>query len=425
MADPRAPDLPDDPQDPERGEAAPLLGRGTKAEDPPPGTASRGSAPCGFSLLGEGLHHLEPRAEDPDTDTPRHRLYLLLEDPHSSSAAWFVSASILFLVACSVVCFVLETMIEFEKHSKVWWSLECFFCLVFAVEYGLRVWCRQRTFCKFFWAPLNLMDLLAILPFFVDILLWALLQESHGWDLRVLRAARLVRIVKFGRASPKLQLITESLVASASSMLLLMYLLLTAVLFFSALIFMAERGTWSEKEGCYVRQTLSGPGGAAPAAVAGNVCSPYQSIPEAFWWTITTMTTTGYGEYFPYTFPGKLVGGFTMVVGLLTVALPTTILGLQFAENYSRIEQTSKVEKVKERLPKEDEIRGEIEWSLGRCDVIVHELDILVPEVSALLRKIASQPRAKEVERGFPMVANAAMQGTRDSLKFLKDSLNM
>lgn len=56
-----------------------------------------------------------------------------------------------------------------------------------------------------------------------------------------------------------------------------------------------------------------------------DVC--FGSIPSAFWWVLVTMTTVGYGDCFPISIPGKMFGVFVMFCGVITVALPITVLG--------------------------------------------------------------------------------------------------
>ena len=60
--------------------------------------------------------------------------------------------------------------------------------------------------------------------------------------------------------------------------------------------------------------------------------SPFQSIPQSFWWCIVTLTTVGYGDMYPYSVEGKIVGVLTMLVGLIMLALPLSIIGTNFIE---------------------------------------------------------------------------------------------
>jgi hypothetical protein len=74
--------------------------------------------------------------------------------------------------------------------------------------------------------------------------------------------------------------------------------------------------------GVYVRPDVTG--------LVRQTVTPVHSIAWAFWWVLTTITTVGYGDLFPTTFEGKLVGIITFYVGVITLALPITILGMNF-----------------------------------------------------------------------------------------------
>merc|ERR1711933_497311 len=60
-------------------------------------------------------------------------------------------------------------------------------------------------------------------------------------------------------------------------------------------------------------------------------CSPFQDVPTAVYWSMTTITTVGYGDTYPVTLQGRLVASVCMVCGILSVALPTTVLGVEFS----------------------------------------------------------------------------------------------
>jgi len=136
-----------------------------------------------------------------------------------------------------------------------------------------------------------------------------------------------MRIFKLGRHSQDLQFIFEGIAGSTTSFILLGFLLLLALVFFSFLLYIFEQGVWDADKQCYVRE---------PYEIHYNGCSPYQNVPASFWWAITTLTTVGYGDAFPITPTGRAISGVAMVCGILCVALPTTQLGVEFANLYER-----------------------------------------------------------------------------------------
>jgi hypothetical protein len=68
----------------------------------------------------------------------------------------------------------------------------------------------------------------------------------------------------------------------------------------------------------------------------GNGSGPpiFTSIPMGFWWTLCTMTSLGYGEIYPVTYVGRVVGGLASLAGLITLALPMVIIGQNFSDAY-------------------------------------------------------------------------------------------
>lgn len=72
------------------------------------------------------------------------------------------------------------------------------------------------------------------------------------------------------------------------------------------------------------------------------------------------MTTVGYGDTYPITVTGKLIAGFTMIGGVLCVALPTTVLGVQFGDSYAAIQEERERKKIEMEMPSEHEQHEEM-----------------------------------------------------------------
>jgi hypothetical protein len=102
---------------------------------------------------------------------------------------------------------------------------------------------------------------------------------------------------------------------------------------FGTAMYMVERGSWDQVKGCYIRPD--------------NRCSPFESIPKSFWWGIATLTTVGYGDVYPITVPGRLVAAIAMITGIICVALPTTVLGVQFSEAYGDLKARMEMDQLR------------------------------------------------------------------------------
>jgi voltage-gated potassium channel len=213
------------------------------------------------------------------------------------------------LVADNVVAMVLETVVTVRQRApEFFFWFEVFSVFVFTVEYVLRPWAVTvdpryahpvRGRIRYAVTPLLLIDLLAVLPFYLPYL---------GVDLRVFRAARLFRIfrvAKLGRYSHALQTFGRVIHSTREQLMTTLMLLLTLLLFSATLLYYAENQ-------------------AQPEA--------FSSIPMAMWWGIATLTTVGYGDVYPITGIGRLMAAAIAILGIGMFALPTGILGSAFVE---------------------------------------------------------------------------------------------
>ena len=225
-------------------------------------------------------------------------------------ASRIVDAVLVTLISLSVLAIVLESVEGLNRRYREAFRLfELFTIAVFSVEYLLRAWAAVeaqgggpawRRRLRYLASPTALIDLLAILPFY----LVAAGLAGPG-DMRFLRAVRLLRVLKLTRYSAAFDTLrrafsdnARSFVAALSVLLIVMLLAATGMYYF-------------ERE-------------AQPEAFA--------SIPAAMWWAFATLTTVGYGDVTPVTAGGKVFGAAITVVGVGMVALPTGILASAFTE---------------------------------------------------------------------------------------------
>ena len=150
---------------------------------------------------------------------------------------------------------------------------------------------------RYLLSPIALIDLLAILPFYLTFLLPV--------DLRFMRVFRLFLIFKLTRYHASMSLLARVVRNEAGPIAAAMFVLATLLMVAASFAFIAEHE-------------------AQPEAFA--------SIPDAMWWTIVTMTTVGYGDMVPVTPLGKVLGGVIAVIGLGMVALPAGLLAAGFSE---------------------------------------------------------------------------------------------
>lgn len=195
--------------------------------------------------------------------------------------------------------------------------LESFAVSVFTTEYVIRIICCPNL-RVFVFAPLNVIDALAIVPYFVGLLI-AAAENSLPWDvsspvagttyLRAVRLVRIFRILKLGRYSAGMQVFTGALAHSATSLFLLCFLVIIIMILFSSMMYLVENE--GEKSAAWCEDALDN--------INAPICA-FRTIPTTFWWALVTITTVGYGDAIPNTGAGKLVAALTMICGIIVIA---------------------------------------------------------------------------------------------------------
>mmetsp|Transcript_109638 Transcript_109638/g.338441 ORF Transcript_109638/g.338441 Transcript_109638/m.338441 type:complete len:478 (+) Transcript_109638:78-1511(+) len=336
----------------------------------------------------------------------KRKIYLLLEEPSSSRAATLVSVVIVSTIVCSIGTFMLETLPElYSSATELWIMIEIICTLIFTAEFGFRLGvCDEGGLSRlrFLTTPLNFFDMLAILPFYLDVVLKSL-GITHTVILglpALVRFIRLVRIFKLGRYASGMRLMGEAILHSTQAISVLVFLLCMGVVLFSSALFHVERLS------CPMREELSDQDlreyaqecaddynrGVSPkyglCCTEESAPNNFPSIVAAAWWSMATMTTVGYGEIYPRTTLGKCVGFFAMLVGMVLIALPVAIVGQKFTDIYeSHDHDEAKRHRTGARLVAENKV-----WSLVPSSEVLHSLrhlPIKDPSLAAAVGKLA------------------------------------
>jgi voltage-gated potassium channel len=237
----------------------------------------------------------------------RRKTYELLEGSDAEQpGARILNYALIALIVLNVVALVLSTEAAIAAEYGAWLdAFEQLSVLLFTIEYLARVWAavedprRRRPIAgrlSYMLTPLALVDLIAILPFYLAFLVSA--------DLRFMRVFRLLMIFKLSRYQASMNLLLRVLRNEAGP-------IAAAVFVLAMLLVVAASFAWlAEHE-------------AQPEAFAGML--------DAMWWAVVTMTTVGYGDIVPVTPLGKMIGGVIAVIGVGMVALPAGLLASGFS----------------------------------------------------------------------------------------------
>lgn len=189
----------------------------------------------------------------------RERLWVTLDDPSSGPAAAAIAALFLVLIAFSTATYCLQTVHGMYEHdmpkTSFWFVSEALCIACFTAELGARLYaCPNRSaFAK---QPMNWVDVVAILPFYVDLIAEAAsngnADEIPGLAvIRVLRLARVFRLLRMSRGS--VDLFAETMVNSVKALNMLLLLIVIGLVMFSSLAYFIERGRWNASAGYWER----------------------------------------------------------------------------------------------------------------------------------------------------------------------------
>lgn len=245
--------------------------------------------------------------------TLKAKTYSIIEEIGDEDSRRF-EIFILSLIFLNVIALALETVASIEAQYRYWFRVfDIFSVAIFSGEYILRIWsCNinpayRHPFwgrLKYAFTTLAFVDLIAILPFYLPLLLPFVGLEKII-DLRSLRSIRLFRLLKLFRYSKTLALFRRVMWDKRQELSVTLFFLIFLLLFASSLMFYAE-----------------------------NTAQPdnFSSIPASMWWAIATLTTVGYGDVYPITPIGRFFASIIAVLGIGLFALPTSILGAAFVE---------------------------------------------------------------------------------------------
>uniref|UniRef100_A0A2K6FAI0 Potassium voltage-gated channel modifier subfamily G member 2 n=1 Tax=Propithecus coquereli TaxID=379532 RepID=A0A2K6FAI0_PROCO len=209
----------------------------------------------------------------------------------------------------------------------------------FSFEFLLRS-LQAESKCAFLRTPLNIIDILAILPFYVSLLVGlaaggpggSKLLERAGLVLRLLRALRVLYVMRLARHSLGLRSLGLTVRRCAREFGLLLLFLCVAMALFAPLVHLAERELGARRD--------------------------FSSVPASYWWAVISMTTVGYGDMVPRSLPGQVVALSSILSGILLMAFPVTSIFHTFSRSYSELKEQQRRAASPEPALREDSTRS-------------------------------------------------------------------
>ncbi|MDD4498438.1 MAG: ion transporter [Methanosarcinaceae archaeon] len=229
----------------------------------------------------------------PPDNNWRKKLYIIIFEADTPAGKIFDEALILAILL-SVIVVMLDSVSKIAaSYGYFFSSLEWIFTILFTVEYLLRFLCVNRPL-RYATSFFGIIDLMAILPTYLSLLLPG---SQYLVVIRSLRLLRIFRVLKLAQYLGEADLLIRALLASRRKITLFLFTVLNLVVILGSLMYVIE-----------------GPE------------SGFTSIPRSIYWAIITLTTVGYGDIVPETNLGQALASVVMIIGYSIIAVPTGIV---------------------------------------------------------------------------------------------------
>lgn len=273
------------------------------------------------------------------------RIYKIIEPAENNDTlSKIFDNSILLLIVINIISIVLESFDEIsDRYGNILSIIEGISIAIFTIEYLLRIITSDlhyheinkiKSVFKYIKSPMAVIDLLAIIPFYLPMIIPIDLRI-----LRILRLTRLFRIFKINRYTKSLKLILKVLKRKKEELLITLFVTMIMLLLSSAIMYIIETNDQPEN---------------------------FPNIIAAFWWAIATLTTVGYGDVYPVTVWGKIISGIIALLGVGLVALPTGIISSGFIEELEtkndNINKRKRIKKVQKGIRKLNKRRAAFKY---------------------------------------------------------------
>lgn len=245
-----------------------------------------------------------PLNRPPDNNW-RNTLYTIIFEADTPAGKFFDEVLILSILL-SIIIVMLDSVSSIAAiYGDLFYTLEWIFTILFTLEYLLRLICVGRP-TRYATSFFGIIDLLAIIPTYLSLLLPG---SQYLVVIRSLRLLRVFRVLKLAQYMGEADILIRALRASQRKITLFLFTVLTLVIILGSLMYVIEGAE-----------------------------SGFTSIPRSIYWAIITLTTVGYGDIVPETNLGQALASLVMITGYSIIAVPTGIITseLTYASKYSK-----------------------------------------------------------------------------------------
>ncbi len=214
-----------------------------------------------------------------------------------------------------------ETFDESAPYLGTLSCIEFATVMIFTVEYILRIFVADITYpsCRtyigavfsFVFSLYGIIDLLSFLPYWLSDIFPMAVIPSGAVAFRMLRVVRILRLFRINRYYDAFNVITEVLKETRNQILSALFIIVMLMLGSSVIMYNLEHDVQPD----VFRNAFSG-----------------------IWWAVSALLTVGYGDIYPVTAAGRLVGIVVAFLGVGTVAIPTGIISAGFVQHYARLQ---------------------------------------------------------------------------------------
>lgn len=220
---------------------------------------------------------------------------------HDTKASKLFDVTLLWVISISVLIVVLESVPSLRaSYYSAFYYAEWFITILFTIEYVVRIWSSKTPF-KYIFSFWGYIDLLAIVPSYLELINFGFHYLLAIRILRLLRVFRILRLVRFNREAQHLLLAMRG---SWRKIVVFLMVVFSIMVLLGTVMYVIEGGE-----------------------------NGFTSIPQSIYWAIVTVTTVGFGDIVPQTVLGKILSSMSMILGYAIIAVPTGIISVEMSRN--------------------------------------------------------------------------------------------